>query len=289
MKSGKNSPPIPPHLALHHQLFHPDTLSWTARFIGDIRGGEERRLPRTKLPTISAPGVWDDNLNSHCLWLAVHGDAEVAPGVVITHTGFVDKYSVLGWISARRLWDSIFNGKLVDQFTKGRQKTNLTLHFLAFTCIPDLYEQELKLSGTVIDPKWAYWPSSSTFDSRTEAAVHLAKCGFSLIEMTRYAIWGQQYICDTLNSSKLDDKGRKTYAKLYRHGLARLQFIHMAEGGDDRTYRLPKEFPLELVLEQRRLRAEKRARKQYQPPTGRIEDVEMEGVTDSIQGMRMTD
>lgn len=292
---GKTPPTLPVHLARHHELFRPDQISWIGRFIVEPKGREERRLPRLKLPTVAAPGVWDDNINTHCLWLAVHGDTENSPGVIITHTGYVDKFTVFAWNSLRRLWDSIFSGGVVDQFTKSRQKTNLTRQFITFACIPDLYEQELNQAGATIDPTRTYPPPTSTFEDRTDAAIHLAKCGFSLIDMARYTTWGQQYVCDMLNSSKHDENSRKLYADLYQQGISQLQFIHIAEGGDDRTYRLPSEFPLEAVLEQRRYRAERRAHRQYHAAestistSGIVEDAEMTAVTDSIHGMHMTD
>jgi len=84
-----------------------------------------------------------------------------------------------------------------------------------------------------------------------------------MLEMERYMVWALQYACDSLNSNTLDDDAREFYASVYRQGLGRLQFTELDEGGQDRTYRLPDEFPLESVLELRRQRAEKRENRQY--------------------------
>ncbi|KAE9395899.1 hypothetical protein BT96DRAFT_997278 [Gymnopus androsaceus JB14] len=245
--------------------------------------------PRRKLPTVSAPGLRDDDLNLHCLWMAIHGDSENSPGVIITHTGHVDKNTVLAWITIRRLWDSIYTGRLVDQSTKLIQKTNLTKHFITLAGTPDLYEQELTSAGLVIEPKHQIYPTASTFDKRREVVEHLAKCGFSMLEMERYMVWALQYACDSLNSNTLDDDAREFYASVYRQGLGRLQFTELDEGGQDRTYRLPDEFPLESVLELRRQRAEKRENRQYRTTlnTG-MNNIDMVSVTESIQGMHMT-
>lgn len=286
---------IPPHLALHGQLFRPEMVFWLGRFMPDRRDHEESiREGRKRLQTVSAPGVNDDDLDWHCLWLAVHGDASNAPGVMITHTGQVDKYGVLGWLTIRRLWDSIYKGTLVDTSKRAAQKTNLTRHFLELTCTPDLYEQELKGEGLTIGPQRLYYPPDSTFENRTEVAAHLAKCGISLTDMARYMSWGLQYVCDTLNHPGTDSETRKLYVEFYRKGLARLQFIRINEGGRDRTYNLPSSFPLDAVHEQRRQRCEKREIRHYQPGkssnivTG-DHDTEMVNVTNSVQGMSMID
>ncbi|KAE9401982.1 hypothetical protein BT96DRAFT_1089276 [Gymnopus androsaceus JB14] len=180
--SGRIAPPIPSHLVLHHELFRSSSISWIGRYSYD---GRER----------------NDNSHSIC-------QCRKLP----TNT-------VLAWITIQRLWDSIYTGRLVDQSTKLIQKTNLTKHFVTLAGTPDLYEQELTSAGLVIEPKRQIYPMASTFDKRREVVEHLAKCGFSMLEMERYMVWALQYACDSLNSNTLDDDAREFYASVYRQGL----------------------------------------------------------------------